>query len=55
MRVVATGTNGESAVDAVKGRLHELLSRKLLSSGKLIQQSLLTTTRNHFSTIYPGS
>lgn len=55
MRVQVVGMDGRSASSAAKDRLHSILSGKLSNAGKPIQAALLTTTRNHFTTIYPGS
>ena len=55
MAIKLTGANGESVADAVKERLHGILSKAIGNSAKEMQDALLYTTRNHFSTIYPGS
>lgn len=55
MAIELTGANGESVADAVKERLHGILSKAIGNSAKEMQDVLLNTTRNHFSTIYPGS
>lgn len=54
MRIVLTDSNGNSPQSAVNLKLSNLLQR-LHTTGKLIQDGLLWTTRNHFSSIYPGS
>ena len=54
MRIKIVDSNGNSLKSAVESRLSSLLQR-VRNSGKLIQDGLLWTTRNHFSTIYPGS
>lgn len=54
MRIKLVDSNGNSPKSAVESKLSSLLQR-VRSSGKLIQDGLLWTTRNHFSTIYPGS
>ena len=54
MRIKFVDSNGNSPKSAVALKLSSLLQR-VRNSGKLIQDGLLWTTRNHFSTIYPGS
>lgn len=54
MRIKLVDSNGNSLKSAVESKLSSLLQR-VRNSGKLIQDGLLWTTRNHFSTIYPGS
>ena len=54
MRIKLVDSNGNSPKSAVESKLSSLLQR-VRNSGKLIQDGLLWTTRNHFSTIYPGS
>ena len=54
MRIKIVDSNGNSLKSTVESRLSSLLQR-VRNSGKLIQDGLLWTTRNHFSTIYPGS
>lgn len=45
---------GRTASEAAQQRLHNILQR-LNNSGKLMQDGLLHTVRNHFRTIYPDS
>ena len=54
MTIKLVDSNGNSPKSAVALKLSSLLQR-VRNSGKLIQDGLLWTTRNHFSTIYPGS
>ena len=54
MKIVLTDSNGNSPKSAVEQKLSTVLQR-LRNTGKLIQNGLLWTTRNHFTTIYPGS
>ena len=54
MRIKLVDSNGNSPKSTVTSKLSSLLQR-VRNSGKLIQDGLLWTTRNHFSTIYPGS
>lgn len=46
--------DGKSAQQAASDRLHAILS-KLNNSGKLMQNAMVWTVRNHFRTIYPDS
>ena len=54
MKIKLVDRNGNSINNAIESKLSSLLQR-VSNSGKLIQDGLLWTTRNHFSTIYPGS
>lgn len=54
MRIELTDAQGNPAEAAVGLRLHNLLQR-VRASGRLIQDGLKWTVKNHFQTIYPGS
>ena len=54
MRIILTDTTGNSVERAVANKLRDILG-KLHKTGKVMQEGLLHTVRNHFRTIYPGS
>lgn len=54
MTITIVAQNGQSPQQAVQQVLQRV-QEKMESSGRLIQDSLLWTVRNHFQTIYPGS
>ncbi|WP_407450937.1 hypothetical protein [Fibrobacter sp.] len=51
MKIV--GPNNENAEKAVGDRLYEILRR--ITSATPLQEGMLFTVRNHFTSIYPGS
>lgn len=50
-----TTIDGKSPEEGLKSKIFDIISRLKADSGKIMQKSLLWTTRNHFKTIYPGS
>ena len=48
------GKDGRSIGESVAEILSKI-TKKIQATGKIIQSALLTTTQNHFRTIYPGS
>lgn len=50
-----TTIDGKSPEEGLKSKIYDIISKLKADSGKIMQKSLLWTTRNHFKTIYPGS
>jgi len=54
MQITIVAQNGQTPQQAVHQALQRV-QQKLQNSGRLLQDSVLWTVRNHFQTIYPGS
>lgn len=54
MSIRLVDVHGNPAESAVKLKLQNMLQR-IRASGKLMQDSMSWTVKNHFTTIYPGS